>query len=88
MEWGAGLIEHHLRHRLTQLQQDLATGRARLQQLDAQRTQLTETLLRIAGAVQVLEELLHAPLDDPCPEPALDTIQGQAQAEADREVAR
>lgn len=49
--------------RLTQLQQDLATGHERLTQLDHQRTQLTETLLRIAGAVQVLEELLGTPQD-------------------------
>jgi hypothetical protein len=40
------------------LRQELATGQDALAQLEARRTQLSEMLLRIAGAVQVLEELL------------------------------
>lgn len=40
--------------RLAQLRQDLAHGRAQL-------ARLQETLWRIEGAVQILEELLEAP---------------------------
>jgi hypothetical protein len=43
--------------RLTQLRQDLVTGRGQLQQLQ-------ETLLRIEGAVQILEECLAAGAQD------------------------
>lgn len=64
------MTSQRMTERLTQLRQDLATGRERLGQLDQQRTQLTETLLRIAGAVQVLEELLAMP--EPEPETALE----------------
>jgi predicted nuclease with TOPRIM domain len=65
------MITHRLTTRLAQLRQDLATGRERLTQLDAQRSQLTETLLRIAGAVQVLEELLREPEEEATLETAL-----------------
>jgi len=44
--------------RLATLRQELATGQDALAQLEARRTQLSEMLLRIAGAVQVLEEVL------------------------------
>ena len=47
--------------RLATLRQELATGQDALAQLEARRTQLSEMLLRIAGAVQVLEEVLATP---------------------------
>ncbi len=46
-----------LTERLGELRDDWATGQRRLEGLDAERRQLRETLLRIAGAIQVLEEL-------------------------------
>lgn len=42
--------------RLEELRQDWTTGQRRLESLDAERQRLRETLLRIAGAIQVLEE--------------------------------
>lgn len=47
--------------RLATLRQELKTGNDALAQLDARRAQLVDTLLRIGGAVQVLEEVLAIP---------------------------
>jgi predicted nuclease with TOPRIM domain len=44
--------------RLESLKKELETGQAELQKVEMQRTYLHETVLRISGAVQVLEELL------------------------------
>ena len=40
------------------MKKELQTGQAELQKVEQQRTYLHETVLRISGAVQVLEELL------------------------------
>lgn len=45
--------------RLEELRQDWSTGQQRLESLDNERQRLRETLLRIAGAIQVLEELMR-----------------------------
>jgi hypothetical protein len=45
--------------RLEQLKKDLEVGQSELQKVEMQRTYLHETVLRISGAVQVLEELLR-----------------------------
>ncbi|MDA0166821.1 hypothetical protein OM076_41555 [Solirubrobacter ginsenosidimutans] len=44
--------------RLEELRSELALGERRLQELDRERLDVQQTLLRIAGAVQVLQELL------------------------------
>ena len=62
--------------RLATLRTELANGRDALTQLDARRVQIADTLLRIAGAVQVLEELCATP------EPALPSADGEAPEEA------
>ena len=46
------------RDRLTVLQHELQLGEARLRELQQEQTQVQQTLLRISGAVQVLQELL------------------------------
>jgi predicted nuclease with TOPRIM domain len=43
--------------RLDELRSDWTAGQRRLESLDDERQRLRETLLRIAGAIQVLEEL-------------------------------
>jgi predicted nuclease with TOPRIM domain len=43
--------------RLEILKKELETGQAELEKLEKQRAYLQETVLRISGAVQVLEEL-------------------------------
>jgi hypothetical protein len=51
--------------RLTQLRDEYERGVEQLTALDQRRQQVYETLLRISGAIQVLEELLM-----PAPAPA------------------
>ncbi len=51
-------MREQLQARLEELQREFETGQARLRELEAQATQLRETMLRISGAIQVLEETL------------------------------
>jgi hypothetical protein len=44
--------------RLAELREELEKGRHALAELDARRRRLEESMLRIAGAVQVLEEMV------------------------------
>ena len=44
--------------RLEVLRKEFETGQAELERLERQSTYLRETMLRIGGAIQVLEELL------------------------------
>lgn len=43
--------------RLELLRKEFETGQRQLAEIETQRAQLTDTLLRISGAIQVLEEL-------------------------------
>ncbi len=45
--------------RLQQLRAELEKGRQRMQALDRERDKVRETMLRISGAIQVLEELVE-----------------------------
>ena len=47
-----------LEERLLELQNELAVGERRLRTLEVEQAQLRDTLLRISGAIQVLQELL------------------------------
>ena len=49
-----------MQERLAALKAEFEKGQQQLQALDQQRAQLRDTLLRISGAIQVLEELLAA----------------------------
>jgi hypothetical protein len=51
--------------RLAALKQDFQIGQLKLQELDQQQTALRETLFRISGAIQVLEELLASSTEKP-----------------------
>lgn len=53
-------MREQLRQRLEELKKEFETGQARLQELEMQESRLRETLLRISGAIQVLEEALAA----------------------------
>lgn len=54
-------MREQLQTRLAELQHDLEVGERRLAQIDQERAQLRDTMLRISGAIQVIEELLAAP---------------------------
>ena len=49
-----------LEKRLQELRSEFKAGEAQLEELDRRRAQLRDTLLRISGAIQVLEELLNS----------------------------
>lgn len=60
-----------LERRLEELRREMAAGEAQLLDLDRRRAGIRETLLRISGAIQVLEEL--AALTNPGAVEAVDT---------------
>lgn len=49
-----------LEERLQELRSELESGRALLEEMETKKANLQSTLLRISGAIQVLEELLAA----------------------------
>lgn len=49
-----------IRQRLGVLRQELRAGEAQLETLAQRRAALRDTLLRISGAIQVLDEMLYA----------------------------
>ena len=51
-------MREQIEERLTTLRKEHEAGRRMLAELEAQQLELRQTLLRIGGAVQVLEELL------------------------------
>lgn len=51
-------MRQQVEHRLHELKAEWASGQQMLADLEAQQTNLRNTLLRISGAIQVLEELL------------------------------
>lgn len=51
-------MRERLQTRLLELKHEFETGQGKLQELDQQQIRLRETLLRISGAIQVLEEML------------------------------
>jgi hypothetical protein len=53
-------VRKQIEERLAALRQEFEAGRRMLGELEARQSELQQTLLRIGGAVQVLEELLGA----------------------------
>jgi predicted nuclease with TOPRIM domain len=51
-------MKKQLEQRLKELKDEFEAGRKMLAEIEAKRTNLQETLLRISGAIQVLEEEL------------------------------
>jgi prefoldin subunit 5 len=59
-------ITDRLRNRLAELKAEFDKGQAKLAELEGQAREVQHTLLRISGAVQVLEEeLAHAATPHP-----------------------
>jgi predicted nuclease with TOPRIM domain len=58
-------MREQIQARLEELKREFETGQARLHELETQEAQLRQTMLRISGAIQVLEEALaQAPPPD------------------------
>ena len=55
-------MNERIAERRAELQQELERGQSMLAQLDQQRANLGDTLLRISGAIQICEELLAQPV--------------------------
>lgn len=51
-------MESKLKARLTELKEEYRKGQAQLMALNQEATNLNNTMLRISGAIQVLEELI------------------------------
>ena len=62
-----------MEERLQRLRQELERGQQEMARLDLRRQELRDTLLRISGAIQVIEELL-AQADSRRPEKELAAI--------------
>jgi predicted nuclease with TOPRIM domain len=50
--------QEQVQDRLASLKKEFETGQARLRQLEAEQSYLRETMLRISGAIQVLQEIM------------------------------
>ena len=51
-------MQEHMQSRLAELRQEYQLGQGQLHELTRQEAVLRESLLRISGAIQVLEEML------------------------------
>ncbi len=51
-------MNEQLERRLSELKAEFESGQKMLQELDQKRANLEKTMLRISGAIQVLEELI------------------------------
>lgn len=51
-------MQQQLQERLEQLKKEFEAGQTRLRQLETEQSYVRETMLRISGAIQVLEEAL------------------------------
>ncbi len=52
-------MRDQLENRLSDLRKEFEEGQKMLSELDSRRENLRQTMLRISGAIQVLEELLN-----------------------------
>lgn len=53
-------MQDKIRERLTQLRSEFESGQKLLHELEGRQQNVRETLLRIGGAIQVLEEMLQS----------------------------
>jgi len=67
-----------MKERLAKLKAEFEKGQQHLQLLDKERAEMRDTLLRISGAIQVLEELLAQEVQD--------TLNNKASQNGHREV--
>ena len=51
-------MQEQLQRRLEELKKEYETGQARLRELEAETNHVGETMLRISGAIQIIQEML------------------------------
>jgi predicted nuclease with TOPRIM domain len=51
-------MQEQLQNRLEELKKEYETGQARLRELESEAAYVRETMLRISGAIQVIQEML------------------------------
>lgn len=54
-------MKQQLEDRLRELKEEFERGQSKLDALERESQQVRHTMLRISGAIQVIEELLQAP---------------------------
>lgn len=64
-KWGLEMVRDQLERRLSELKNEFEEGQKMLSELDSRRENLRQTMLRISGAIQVLEELLNSQKAEP-----------------------
>jgi predicted nuclease with TOPRIM domain len=74
-------MRDELQARLELLRKEWETGGTRLRELERQQAQLSETMLRISGAIQVLEELVEAATESGESRPQTDGAASTAETE-------
>ena len=52
-------MREHLLRRFEELKKEYETGQARLRELESETAYVRETMLRISGAIQVIQEMLE-----------------------------
>jgi predicted nuclease with TOPRIM domain len=52
-------MKEQIQSRLEELKREYETGQARLRELESETAYVRETMLRISGAIQVIQELLE-----------------------------
>ena len=55
---GNGIAKNAIRERLEDLRHEFKEGEAKMKELEKQQAYVRDTMLRISGAIQALEELL------------------------------
>ena len=75
MDENEKLPRHQVEARLAALKSEYDKGQARIHQLEGELTSLRETMLRISGAILVLQELLA---------PSASAAPGEQKAESDQ----
>jgi predicted nuclease with TOPRIM domain len=53
-------MQQQIQSRIAVLKSEFETGQEKLRELEMQQSRIRETLLRISGAIQVLEEMLES----------------------------
>lgn len=74
-------MKEHISKRLEQLRVECRKGQERLVQLEQETSSVNSSMLRISGAIQILEELLaQDPSSTPCTDIQEPVIEGPATA--------